>query len=104
MWYKLRVSELGEGDAYLDNRNGWFQYVWRIPARAQGVYESNRIRVSLGTKDPIVARARRDELARADKEYWAFLTHAAAMETAGDQTVLATGGAFNVEWSATTCW
>ena len=50
----------------------------------QGFYQSNRIRVSLGTKDPIVARARRDDLARGDEEYRAFLTHAVAMETAGE--------------------
>ena len=84
MWYKLRVSELGEGDAYLDNRNGWFQYVRRIPTRLQGFYESSRIRISLGTKDPIVARARRDELAGADEEYWAYLKHALAMKAAGE--------------------
>ena len=48
------MSEHGEGDAYLDNRNRWFQYVRRIPTRVQGFYQSNRIRVSLGTKDPIV--------------------------------------------------
>lgn len=55
MWCKRRVSELGEGDTHLDNRNGWFHYVRRSPAGLQGFYESNRIRVSPGTKDPIAA-------------------------------------------------
>ena len=83
MWYKMRVNDLDESDRHLTRRGDWFHYVRRIPMRLQGFYKSNRIRVSLDTKDPLTARAKRDALAKADEEYWACLTHAAAMETAG---------------------
>lgn len=83
MWCKMRVNDLDESDRHLTRRGDWFHYVRRIPMRLQRFCTSNRIRVSLDTKDPLTARAKRDALAKADEEYWACLTHAAAMETAG---------------------
>ncbi|WP_027833857.1 tyrosine-type recombinase/integrase [Maritalea myrionectae] len=62
-------------DRFLDQRNGTYYYVRRVPKAAAHLDERGaRVRQSLKTKDLAAAREARDVLEVADNHYWASLT------------------------------
>ncbi len=78
------MAKIQIGEQFLYERNGWYHYHRHVPVKLRGFYDGKLIRVSLETKSLEVAKMRRDELARADDEYWAELKQSLAAEQAGE--------------------
>lgn len=57
-------------DRYLKDRNGWWYYQRRVPARVAHLDERGLIQTSLDTQSVDVARLRRDAMSKADDALW----------------------------------
>ena len=78
------MTRTQDGEQFLKKRGGGYYYYRRVPVRVRSFYPSDLIRISLGTKSIEVAKARRDELAEADDDYWAQLKLSLNLEEAGE--------------------
>lgn len=86
MWdilWNISIMAKTSDDRFLERRGEWYHYVRRVPKKLQGFYPGDRIRVALKTKLSHVARLKRDELVKADEEYWTHLGYAADLAQSG---------------------
>jgi len=79
------MKSRSKSDRHLRVRGGHWHYYRRVPTKYQGVDPRGTIRLALGTTSLETARLRRDELARADDEFWAVLLLAAAASAEGQR-------------------
>lgn len=77
------MTRPADADRFLERRGEWYRYVRRIPKRLRSFYVSDRVRIALHTKLNHVARLKRDELVKADEEYWTHLGYAADLAQSG---------------------
>lgn len=61
-------------DRYLQDRDGWWHYVRRVPSRFASIDTRGMIRQALKTQSLETARRRRDDMEAADVLYWQSLT------------------------------
>lgn len=78
------MAKASDADRFLEKRGSWYHYVRRVPKTLRGFYPGDRIRLTLKTKLGHVARLKRDELVKADEEYWAHLKYAAVLDECGE--------------------
>ncbi len=77
------MKSRSKSDRHLRVRGDHWYYYRRVPTKYQGVDPRGTIRLALGTTSLETARLRRDELARADDEFWALLVLAQAASSTG---------------------